>query len=223
MRKSLILIFILILLLGGGFTYIYYKYEIPNKNNSITLTNLTISAEYNGKKIKTGYVIESPNGIIEGNTSQSYEFEQVRKNQVIKIYNKNIEDQLFFKDLRIIDISENLIRIDLKLEEPKPINIKKVSENPIILNLTSQDARDIDFCLDWTSAYIFVKVENYTKIEKEGYKNCFNGDFSLNESNNQVIKIDYTKFKIPTNEDYIKIILIQEELKGENDKLEIIK
>lgn len=186
--------------------YFYLNYDFTKK--PIEYSNLSISAELNNQKVVTGYIIETIDGEIIGNTSQSYEKVIVRKNQIIKIYNKNINDQNFYTDLREVNITKDTMRFDLKLEEPKEIRIKIISEEPLIIDLKSEDARDIDFCLTWSLNYIFVDAKNFTEIEKqEGWEKCYNGDFSLKNSN-QTIQIDYSKFGIINDNDYIKLLLI---------------
>jgi len=190
MENKTIYLILFCLVLAGGFAYFYYNYDL--KKEVIEFSNLSISAEFNGQKIKTGYVIESEHGKIEGNTSQSYEKAIVTKNQEIKIYNKNIDDQNYYIDSRTFNITKDTQRITLELIEPKEINVKILSRDPILVNLESEDARNISFCLSWSLNYIFVKT-NFTKQEIKDYKNCY-GTFDLVNSN-QTIQIDYTNLE----------------------------
>lgn len=213
MNKATISLIILCLVLAGTFGYFYYKYDFTKKE--IEYSNISISAEFNNQKVVTSYVIEAINKI-EGNTSQSYEKETVQ-NGIIKIYNKNLENQNFYTDLREINITKNQ-RITLKLEEPKEIKTEILNKNPIILYLESEDARNIDFCLSWSMNYIFVKT-NFTKIDIKNYENldCYDGNFSLINSN-KTIKINYSKFGTPNEDDYIKIILLTD-VESKNPKI----
>jgi len=205
MENKTIYLILFCLVLAGGFAYFYYNYDL--KKEVIEFSNLSISAEFNGQKIKTGYIIESEHGKIEGNTSQSYEKAIVTKNQEIKIYNKNIDDQNYYIDSRTFNITKSTQRITLELIEPKEINVKILSKNPILVYLESEDARDIDFCLSWSLNYIFVKT-NFTETEKfESWNKCYSGGFSLINSN-KTIQIDYSKFGTPGENDYIKLLLI---------------
>lgn len=214
MNKQTIYLIIFCLILAGGFGYFYYKYDF--KKPTLEFSTISISAEYNNQKVVTGYVIKTSNGTKIANTSQSYEKAMVVKNTIIKIYNKNIEDQNFYTDLREFNITEDTKRINLKLVEPKEIKIKILSTKPLLVNLESEDARDIDFCISWSSNYIFVEIINFTKTENfENWHKCYNGDFSLINSN-KTIEIDYSKFGTPGKNDYIKLLLLNGAIESKN-------
>lgn len=208
MKQLIIIVLSLGLLIGAGF-YIYYRYDPLTTTN---YSNISISTEKGDKKIPTGYIIETSEGIKQGNTSQSYELVKV-PNEQIKIYNTNIKGQTFYKDEKIINISGNQ-RIDLDLEDPTEILLNLTEEhNKFLLNLTSIDARQVKFCIDWSFAYVFVKVEtDLTKLEN----NCY-GFFDLRKTY-QEFNITYQEFTTPTEKDYISLKLIISEFEGVLDK-----
>lgn len=204
--------------------YFYFIYDSPQEIEGFS--NLSISAEFNNQKIKTGYMINTIDGIVVGNTSQSYEKVTVKKGQTINISNINIAGQSFFKDSQIIEANKDIIRVDLRLEEPTTIDYKMGNSNPVILNISSVDARDIKFCLRWSFNYIFVEALSYNEIENfEEYKNwdkCYTADYSLKNSN-KLINISYREFAPTTEKDFIEISLIQEEFLGIKDQIIKIK
>jgi len=210
-------IFIFIILLGAILTFFYFRYSNQPSEKFI---NLTISAKEGKNLIKTGYVIESIDGIKKGNTSQTYRLDKVRYGQFFTIYNENLEDQLYFQDKRTLNASKEPFRIDLKLEKPKEIKTTILNTDPIVLQIESEDARNISFCLKSSQNYLFVKT-NFTKTGKlKGYENwdeCYLTDFNL-KNTKEIININYTKFSSPTEKDYINISLIQNQFLGKLDK-----
>lgn len=195
------------IILFGLFGYLYYNLDF---NSKIEYTNITISAEFNNQKIITGYIIETKDGLIVGNTSQSYEKVVVRKDETIKVYNTNIDNQNFYKNLQDVNLTMNTKRITLKLKEPKIIEYEIERNDLIKINLKSEDARDIDTCISWSTNYIFVKIKNLEEIKTDGYDawgKCYDGNFTLKNSN-KTLEIQYNKFGTPNENDFIKIILI---------------
>jgi hypothetical protein len=212
--RPIIIVLLLFLILGGTFTYLYFKYE-PSK--PVELINISISADYEHKKITTGYVIETKEGLIEGNTSQSYELEKVPEGET-RVYNKNIENQTFYKDVQNLNITRKQ-RVDLKLVQPTEINVfKKDGKSKVELNLSSIDARQVKLCLNWSFAYIFIRAEgNLTRLND----NCY-GYLDLRDSTEQV-NITFQEFTIPKESDYINLNLIIDEFEGKLDKKVKIK
>ena len=217
MNKTTIFSLIFCAILIGALAFFYFTYD--KKEVSLDYSNISISAEFNNQKIKTGFIVETIDGTIEGNTSQSYEKVIVR-NGLVKIYNKNLNGQNFYTDSKEINIS-SLQRIDLKLQEAKNITVDIISTEPLIIDLKSSDARDIDFCLTWSLNYIFVKSNEFAEIEKrDGWEKCYRGNFSLKDSN-QTIQIEYSKFGTPNGGDYIHLLLINNAVESKN--LQIVK
>ena len=205
MDKATGILLVFCLILASGFGFLYYKYEY--KTESVEYSNISISAEFEGNKIKTGYVIETSNGEILGNTSKSYEKETVKVGDTIKIYNKNLKNQNFYPEIISMAITKNNQRVKLDLKEPKEIIVKINKTNPIKVYLESEDARDIDFCISWSLNYIFVEALNFTETEKTGnWGRCYDGDFSLKNSN-KTIEIKYTRFGNINEDDYIKLFI----------------
>jgi len=212
MSKTTLILTIFCLVLLGALGYFYYKYEYSV--SIIEYSNLSISAEENGRKIKTGFIIETQDGNILGNTSKSYEMAKVRIGDVIKIYNKNIEDQNFYTDVKEFEMKPENRRVKLTLEKPKEIIVKINKTKPIKIFLKSEDARNIDFCISWSANYIFVEALNFTEIDKiDGWSKCYDGNFSLINSN-KTIEIKYTKFGTPDDKDYIKLLLLLENMEN---------
>ena len=217
MNKTTVFSLIFCAILIGALAFFYFT--LDKTEVSSEYSNISISADFNNQKIKTGFIVETIDGTIESNTSQSYE-KVIVKNGLVKIYNKNLDGQIFYIDSREINIS-GLQRIDLKLQEAKNITIEIISTEPLIIDLKSNDARDIDFCLTWSLNYIFVKSNEFSEIEKyEGWEKCYDGNFSLKDSN-KTIQIEYSKFGTPNGGDYIKLLLINNGIKPKN--LQIVK
>lgn len=218
-KYTILLIFFI--LITSLFIYIYYHYELPNKNNlKNEFSNLSIIARYNGKNIETGYIIQTVDGNIKGNTSKSYQLEKVRIGQIVNVNNVNIDDQTFYQDNIKINTSNGNARVVLDLKAPYPINIDYSSTNPIQVKINSKDAKYIVFCLDWSLNYIFVKPNNYPNIENpkgyENWPNCYDAQFSL-EGEEKILNIDYSEFSDIKEEDFIKIAILQKDFIGKND------
>lgn len=217
MDKTTIVMIAFCVILAGTFLYLYYSYDIKDP---VGYSNVSISAEIEGKKIITGFVVETDKGETEGNTSRSYEKFVVNQNQVIKIKNKNIGNQTYYIESKEVNITSETHRIIFKLEEPKEIKTKVLNSNPIVLFLESENARNTDFCLSWSLNYIFVEAVNYTtRDQPENYKSwkCYRG-FSLLNSN-ETIQIDYSKFGTPNENDYIKILLFSDEIESQEEQI----
>jgi len=213
MKKQIFFIIFFCIILSATCFYFYYKYE-PEKQE---LINISISAEYE-KKIKTGFIIITNSGEIRGNTSYSYELIRLPK-QVIKIKNINLEDQNFYEDEKEYNLTKN-IRIDLILSKPEKLEIKIIENESLFVELYSKNFKEIDFCLKGSLNYMFIRAENFTKIEKlEDYTNydiCYDGNFSLLD-NFKTIKIDYTNYGTPNEKDFIDLVLID---KAKNSHIE---
>lgn len=215
MNKA-IWIIIVIAVIIGVLAFIYYSY-VPQEKDFV---NVSISANYEGKKIETGFII-SPI-MITGNTSQSYETYSIEK-QVITVKNINIEGQEFYEEDKVFNVTKNT-RIDLKLTKPQEIKytiIKDDVDNLINLTVYSENYREIDFCLKGTFNYLFLKAPDYTKTNIENYENydsCYDGNFSL-INNNKTITITYLEFSRPKNDDFIEIVLLDKQNNNKTIKL----
>lgn len=208
MNPKIIVFLICCLLIASG-AYLYYNSE-PKED--LGYSNLSISAEFQNKKTITGYKIETSEGFKIGNTSQSYELATV-KNEQIKISNENINNQTFYKDEKTLAVLGNQ-RVDLELKKPSEIIVNlKPLDNKVSINLTSKDARQVKLCLDWSFAYIFLKLEgNIQKLEN----NCY-GTFDLKDSSEE-INLTYQEFTTPSEKDFISLKLIISEFEGVLDQ-----
>jgi hypothetical protein len=220
MEGKIIVFITLIVALAGVLGFIYYKYQ-PTQSEEKDLGNISISAESNGKKIKTGLLINGQ----ERNTSEGYELVRLKKGQLIQVENINLENQYFYKDKRVFNLSEENVRLDLELKEPKPLQIQIIPGNPTNITVFSEDFRDLVFCLTWSLNYIFVN-SNYTQIDKiKGYENwdkCYSTRLSLLNSKIE-IPVNYQEFGIITEKDYINISLMTPEFINKKDVIEKIK
>lgn len=215
MNKAIWIIIVIVVIIGV-LAFIYYSY-VPQQKDFV---NVSISANYEGKKIETGFTI-SPI-MIDGNTSQSYETYSIEK-QIITVKNINLENQDFYEEEEIFNVTKNT-RIDLKLTKPQDVEylIKKDDvDNSINLTLHSLNFRDIDFCIKGTFNYLFLKAPDYSKITLEDYDNydsCYDGNFSL-INNNKTITITYLEFSRPKDDDSIEILLIDRQNNNKTIKL----
>lgn len=205
MNKTIVFI-IFCILLAGILYFVYINYE-PTSSKSM---NVSIIAEDGKDVIVTGYQITTEEGeIISGNTSTSYELVKV-PSQTITLKNINIGSQTYYEDEHTYNITQNT-RINIKLNKPDLPKIKISDGNPIEVNVTSKNFKDIDFCLIGSTNYLFIKAKNYTEITKlekfKNYDRCYDGAFSLN-GNTQTIYVEYTNLGIPGKNDYINISLI---------------
>lgn len=214
MEKKILGLVIFVLILIGFLTFIYFKFE--PKTQSKEFSNISISAESEKKKIVTGFLVNGESG----NTTEYYQLVTVPKGEV-KIENVNLPGQYYYKDTKLINASQNQIRIDLKLEEVKPLQINITRGNPINLTVSSGDFRDLMFCLKGSLNYIFIK-SNYSEISKlkgyESWDKCYSTKLSLKNSYIN-IPVSYEEFGILTDADYINISLITPEFLGIKDKI----
>jgi len=161
MQKQTIFILIFILVLAGT---LYYYYSIYEPKPDSELVSVSISA-IDKERIKTGYEIQ-PLGIF-GNTSTTYEQLTLQKG-IIQITNRNIGKQVYYENTNEYNLT-GTIRIDLILEKPELPKIKKTYEDSsILLDISSKNFQDVDFCLKGSINYIFLKAEprllNYFEI-----------------------------------------------------------
>jgi len=150
MDKKIIFIFIFIIVIAGFLYYIYINYE-PKESN---LFNVSISA-IDKNRIKTGFEIQ-PIGIT-GNTSETYELVKLTAGEYT-IKNINIENQNYYEIQRVVNITETT-RIDLILEKPSLPSIKVENKDNIILDISSKNFQDVDFCLKGSINYLFIRAE----------------------------------------------------------------
>jgi len=204
-------IIIFIILLAGGIALIYFNY---NPNNIKKFVNLSISAEYNNQKIKTGFKI----GDIEGNTSQYYELIQVKEG-MIKIKNINLKDQNFYEEERIINASGNK-RVDLELKKPDIPKIEVIKLNPLLVSISSKIFKNPIICLKGSVNYISIKA-NLSEIKKPEEFQNYDGCYSMNSLKNskEIIEISYLTITIPTKKDYLNLTMEDSQKNIKNVKL----
>jgi len=202
MKKSSLILIVVCIILLGVLAYFYFEF----KPEEVQYYNVSISAEYENNKIKTGFKI-NPIGIT-GNTSSSYEFYEIQEG-VIWIENFNINNQKYYINAKEYNITKNT-RIDLILTKPEKVDYK-IEENEIInITLYSKNFKEIDFCLSASFNYYFVRAKDYketNKYEDENYDACYIGNFSLLD-NYKSIEIGYKQFETPDRNDFINLILI---------------
>jgi hypothetical protein len=218
MNKAVITLVILVLILSGTFTFIYFKYQKPI--NEPEISTLSISAEFEGKKITTGFKL---NGEFFTTSNLGHIQIEVPKGYLISLEHINLDGQEFYKQKETINITRDIQRYDFILKEMKNLSITKQSGNPIVLNVSSKDYQDLHFCLKWSLAYIFVR-SNFTEISKpsefEKWDRCYKTDVSL-ENSNLIIPISFQELSPPRDSDYINISLFNPSLidKYKNERI----
>lgn len=218
MNKKTLGFLVIILILIGCFTFFYFKVIIPNREESNKTFSLSVSAEYNNQKVKTGVII---NGI-DYNLTESYELIKVKQNEIIKITNKNLINQNYYIKSIEVNMTEDK-RIDLELTKPKEIIIKKDYEmNNVNLEIDTY-LEDAFICLQWTNAYYFVLLNNYTESSKpseyKSWDRCYNIG-KIEGKKDYVISFDY--YRIPQDYDFIEMVIFSEYF-PEHNKIETIK
>lgn len=216
-----IIFIVVILIIASLIGYVYYKYELPKKNQiEGSFINVSISAEFEGKKVPTILIIKNGESK-EIETSEIYELINLRKG-IYQINNKNLEGQNFYRELKEFNLTEDT-RIDYILSKPKEVKAKWSENNSIIkVNIKSENFQNVKYCLKSSINYIFVK-SNQTEIKKlDGYKKwdkCYSLDASLINSN-ETIYISYDFFKQPSQNDYINLSIIDTEYLGNYQNIE---
>jgi len=221
MKNKIIILFVFLVICAGVVYYVYTTSDKPiTDEDKISISILTL---FENKPIETNVLIETNQGIIELNTSKTYELIKVFPNQTIKITNKNIIKQKFYSDTKEIKIENINERVELTLDEPKELEVKVSESDNINVFLFSENFKEVRFCLTWSLNYIFVKALNYTEIQRlegyEDYERCYQGNFSLINSN-KTIEVKYQNMGIPDEKDYIKMIILD---KANNGKIINIK
>jgi len=213
MKRQTIAMVVVVMILAG---ILFYSYS--NEPSRKEHFNVSISAQYDKERVITGYYLD---GQI-FNTSRGYELISLPEGE-IEIENINIKNQNFYEEKEKYNITKNT-RIDIILSRPEKVEIKTNGKNPIIVELFSKNFKDVDFCLKGSNRFLFIKPEgNYSKIRKlegfEDYEKCYDGNFSLKNSNYK-INITYQDIGIIGEEDYIILAVID---KDGNDYIERIK
>lgn len=209
--KSIFLISILVISLLIG--YVYFNVELPKRNSiSDSFVNLSLSAEFENKKVETILIIEER----EINTSNVYELINIRKG-VYQISNKNLKDQYFYRELKEFNITKDT-RIDFALSKPKEVISKVTESNSIIkIEVKSENFQNVRYCLKYSINYIFVKSIDKTEIKKldgyNGWDKCYSLETSLINSN-ETIYISYTSLGNTDSIEYIDLVLIDMEYLG---------
>lgn len=170
--KIIIGIIIFALLIGGMF-FAYKKLETPNKYVEEIYSNTSIYSTYNGKNIKTGYIIKTNNTFYtQGETLlHGSILEKVPINTSVKVCNKNLENQNFYTtctEEKYILFGQNY-RFENKLEKPSniSIDIEEINDNKFKVNLESDGIyKNIGFCLKWSLHILKIDV-NIKRLEDE--------------------------------------------------------
>jgi len=221
MKSKIIILFAIVFLIAGAVYLVYTKTDQPISEQE--KIGLSISTQFNNKKVPTTIVLETNQGIIELNTSENYELIKVLPNQTVKIANKNIDDQKFYSDSTDVIIGLENKRVDLILDEPKELSVEVTEPDSVEIYLFSENFKDVKFCLTWSLNFIFVKALNFTEIDRldgyEEYERCYNGEFSLYNSN-KTIQVLYQTMGIQSEKDYIDMIILD---KAGNGKIVNIK
>jgi len=205
--KAVVICVTIILILSGVLGFLYYKFELPRKEKENYL-NLHLLANFKNNPIRTGYEIElEDRTILQGNTSKSYELIKISPG-IIKIRNINIENQNFYIEEKIVNLSKNNTRIDVRLNEQKPVKVDVYKNDSYFVNVFSEYFKDVDFCIDYSYNFMFVEAINFTEINKEGFEEyeCYRGDFSLID-NNKTIEISFNKNNYQEDE-FMSLFLI---------------
>lgn len=205
MRKSIIYLTILVMIILGAIAIIYFEGS-PSKGDE--KLNVSIIAKFGDKNIKTG--IEINGNLI--NTSNDYELIRVYPG-LNTIKNVNLENQSFYTDNRVYNITEDT-RIDFKLEKPEIPQVEVLGGKPILIKVKSSNFKNVQFCLQGSSNYLFLEAINYTEVEKiqgfELYDSCYKGDFSLLNSEERIY-VDYSELLGKLENEFIKITILDKE------------
>ena len=165
---------VVILLLAGSFTYVYLYYEKPSQENTLVFSNLTISMkDVNNDYIITGYKIKSILHDSQGVTSDRGSIiTTVPYNSSIEIYNQNINEQNFYIDYRIEEITENVERIDFNQVIPGSIvafTENDLKDDKIFVNASiSGIIKNLVICIEWSSHFYDGEIlsQNFTGGDK---------------------------------------------------------
>ncbi len=156
MNKRIFIVVVFCLILVGT---LFYLYTIYKPSEDYKYVNVSICATENRERIKTGYEIQPYNLI--GNTSSSYQQMTILKGE-INITNKNLGKQNYYENSKTYNIEKNT-RIDLILTKPETPKIKtEYEKNLIILEISSSNFQEVDFCIIGSINYIFLKAEPRT-------------------------------------------------------------
>lgn len=213
-KKAKLGVYIFVIVLAVALVFIYIKYEKPLRQKPIEYTNLSLVAREEGNRIKTGFVVETSEKIIIGNTSRYFEVVNVPKNESIRVYNTNLDNQEYFKDIKELTITEDNFRVTLDLFTPEKISFRKINENPLVIEVYSLNARNLDFCIRHTVNYIYINVSNGTQFEKPEnltrYNSCYSTNISLEDSYENVT-INYKLFGLEKSSDYFEVGILNGE------------
>jgi len=222
MNRAFLIIFILFLLIGGIILFAYFYYEKPKQEEiANSFTNINIYATDEGKNIITGYTLEViAYPIINSMTVEGGAIvEKVPTNSSFKIYNYNLDGQNYYTSF----IDKNLYglydfqRTELKLEKAEKLNVIKSGNfgvTPVKLEVSSNNYKNLHFCLKWSTHIITVRTnfsETIKPKEYEKYDRCYDTLISLNSTNSSNIILDYKYFSEIDNGDFINIVLYDQD------------
>jgi len=209
MNKGTTSLIIIILILASISGVLYVKYELPRRRNMQKgFANVSISAMYGGKYIDSTLVIQNGD-TKEITTRNGYEFLRLKKG-IYEIYNKNTS-QNFYRSILEYNISLDVQRIDFELSKPKEVTIKSSNNRSLIeIEVDSENFQNAKLCLQHSTNYIFLNLESKEEIDLlDGYED-WDKCYSLEKSiiSKEKLNISYEIFVIPTEEDFIKIAII---------------
>lgn len=179
MNRNTLILIIFCIVLAGALYYLVVNHE----NSSQEIYNVSISAQYGKERVITGFELKG----IRYNTSNSYELLKLQGG-IIDIRNINLKNQNFYEKTYQYNITKDT-RIDLRLEKPEEVEITTKGNNPLELTFYSKSFDDVDFCLDISSRYLFVKP--FRNIEF--YNLSYEGNFD---------EVEVDKYRKENWEDY---------------------
>ncbi len=218
--KTTFLLILFLALIGGGY-WAYLNYEKPIQEEAGKVINLTLFAiDEGGNNVRTGYDLYIDGAFY--HSSETLEgggkFLQVGSNSTIEVFNRNLPGQNYYStsDNTSINFNDTLKRLDIRLTESKPLALSANGdigiEDIIIITMRSNNFRNVAFCIEKTSHFIWVNTnEEFERIDNplryEAYDSCYFTNQSITLTSDLIVDLYLNRWRFLDEGDFIEIVV----------------
>ena len=250
-KKTVFILIVIIIVIAGILYYLYRHNELSQQDIDKKYSNLNIYAEdSSGKMIITGYIVIVNNAFYSSGKTllDGAILEKIPINSTYRVYSSNLENQSFYSVFVGDFISQNIpSRITLRPIVPGKLIVsqkEKISSNneSATLNIYSQMLwKNPGFCIKYSTRFIYVRVSNYTQIDKPNiyrlWDKCYDMHIDNLTNSDADIVLNYNIYGTLTVDDFLKIVIFDKDdtytgllidddgrdIAGKNIEYEVIK
>lgn len=233
--RALWVVLILVIIIGAAIAAAYFFYEKPKveaaKAPPVFFHNISLLFRYeNGTQIRTGFEVFS-DGLFQS-SGQTLDRDYVRigipVNRTIRILNKNLEGQGFYRTDVLLDREQNprVYREEIILDPYGGLQAWHTGDlglGPVNLHVNATGAvKNVGMCIAWSSNILYASLDYpfspipsrlETKVDR-----CYDLGFSFTPQNLTLwIPVTYRQFRLVEPDDFIKVYILDKEKTGSGE------